>query len=128
VLVNRAPIRNCAALDGPDACPQQWENLKASYVEGVRQCGVCKRNVYLCRTEQDVRLYRGLNYCFDVDATLMASTTSSQAGDDTAGGRAAKGAELPARFLRPPQLDGQSREVAEMATPGRPERRSVGRP
>ncbi len=59
-------IDNCSANDFELICPKKWNELKKSYVEGVRHCDQCDRKVYLCRSDADIRLYDSLHYCIAI--------------------------------------------------------------
>ena len=59
-------IDNCSANNFEFVCPKKWSELRKSYVEGVRHCDQCDRKVYLCKTDDDIRLYDSLNYCIAV--------------------------------------------------------------
>jgi len=45
--VNR--IRNCV-VNFRRVCPETWERLSPTQVEGVKFCGTCSRQVFLCET------------------------------------------------------------------------------
>lgn len=62
-------IDNCSASDFEFVCPKKWSELRKSYVEGVRYCDQCKKNVYLCRTDADIKLYDSVNYCIAISNT-----------------------------------------------------------
>lgn len=64
------PIYNCAGqAQGvkASACPGSWNNLGPGYVETVRKCAACGRNVYLSKDESQVRTYDSLKYAFVID-------------------------------------------------------------
>lgn len=56
-------IDNCSATDFALLCPKTWESLRPGYVDSVRHCDACHRNVYLCRSDDDLKLYDSLGYC-----------------------------------------------------------------
>ncbi len=47
-------------------CPQVWDRLRTTAVEGVRHCPECNRDVYLALTEEDVRKYSDEGRCIAV--------------------------------------------------------------
>lgn len=47
-------------------CPQVWDRLRKTAVEGVRRCPECNRDVYLALTEEDVRKYSDEGRCIAV--------------------------------------------------------------
>jgi hypothetical protein len=59
-------IKNCTAADFEFACPKVWSALKPSLMAAVRHCDHCKRKVYLCTTDADLKLYTSLKYCIAV--------------------------------------------------------------
>lgn len=59
-------IKNCTAEDFEFACPKKWSELKPSMMAAVRNCDHCKRKVYLCLTDADLKLYTSLRYCIAV--------------------------------------------------------------
>lgn len=56
-------IENCANDDFEFICPEKWSELKSTYVEGIRNCHVCKRNVYWCRSPDEVKLHAAVDHC-----------------------------------------------------------------
>lgn len=75
-------IDNCSAADFEYLCPKTWASLRPGHVENVRHCDVCRRNVYMCRTDQDLRMYDSLGYCIaispqQVDDRRRAATVPS---------------------------------------------------
>jgi hypothetical protein len=62
-------IDNCTENNFEFVCPKKWDQLRKSYVEGVRYCDQCKRNVYLCRTDADIKLYDSLKYCIAISSS-----------------------------------------------------------
>ncbi|WHZ15044.1 MAG: hypothetical protein OJF52_001885 [Nitrospira sp.] len=47
-------------------CPQTWNRLQATDVEGVRHCPECERDVYLAMTEEDFRRHSEEGLCIAV--------------------------------------------------------------
>jgi hypothetical protein len=56
-------IDNCSAADFELLCPKTWGSLRPGHVDSVRHCDACNRNVYLCRSDDDLKLYDSLGYC-----------------------------------------------------------------
>ena len=44
-------------------CPLQWENLEKTKDLEVRFCGECNKNIYHCKTDQEVDEHIELNHC-----------------------------------------------------------------
>lgn len=61
-------IENCAVDDFEFICPKKWAELKSTYVEGIRHCHVCKKNVYWCRSADDVKLHVSVDHCIALSA------------------------------------------------------------
>jgi hypothetical protein len=59
-------IKNCTTADFEVACPKVWSKLKPSLMAAVRHCDHCRRKVYLCTTDADLKLYMSLKYCIAV--------------------------------------------------------------
>ncbi len=38
-------------------CPKSWENLKSTVNQNVKFCDECKKNVFLCKTDEDVEYH-----------------------------------------------------------------------
>lgn len=47
-------------------CPQVWDRLRKTAVEGVRHCPECNRDVYLALTKEDVREHSDEGRCIAV--------------------------------------------------------------
>ena len=47
-------------------CPQVWQLLDPTDQETIRYCGECQREVFLCTTEEDLRVHSRLNHCVAV--------------------------------------------------------------
>jgi hypothetical protein len=47
-----AEIRNCSS---PANCKNLWSELLSTPDPTIRQCGVCKKNVYLCETARNLQ-------------------------------------------------------------------------
>lgn len=47
-------------------CPQLWDCLQPTGVEGVRHCPECRRDVYLALTERDFRKHSDEGRCIAV--------------------------------------------------------------
>ena len=48
-------------------CPLEWKNLKKTDDPQVRFCGECSKNVYRCKTEQDMDEHIQLNHCIAIN-------------------------------------------------------------
>ena len=48
-------------------CPLEWKNLKKTDDPQVRFCGECSKNVYRCKTEQDMDEHIKLSHCIAVN-------------------------------------------------------------
>ena len=79
-------IDNCMESNFEFVCPKRWDQLRKSYVEGVRYCDQCKRNVYLCRTDADIKLYDSLKYCIAISSSQYEQRRTPQIShqEDTA--------------------------------------------
>ena len=52
-------------------CPLEWKNLKKTKDSKVRFCGECDKNVYRCKTDQEIDKHIGLNHCIAVNDTTV---------------------------------------------------------
>jgi len=48
-------------------CPLEWKNLKKTKDSKVRFCGECNKEVYRCRTEEDLDKHIDLNHCIAIN-------------------------------------------------------------
>ena len=48
-------------------CPLKWKNLKKTDDPTIRFCNECNKNVYRCKTEQDLDEHIKLNHCIAVN-------------------------------------------------------------
>ncbi|HEX7898013.1 MAG TPA: hypothetical protein VF950_09660 [Planctomycetota bacterium] len=49
------PIRNCG-LSFKFRCPKTWDSLRVTRDPGVRHCEACRKDVYLCVTDEETAL------------------------------------------------------------------------
>lgn len=54
-------------------CPQVWDRLQPTQVEGVRHCLECQRDVHLALTEEAFRLHSEQGRCIAVPVLLNSS-------------------------------------------------------
>ncbi|MEY2907210.1 MAG: hypothetical protein RLZZ408_1681 [Verrucomicrobiota bacterium] len=59
------PIANCK-VEFTFQCPKQWENLLPTDNVDIRFCSVCRRNVYLCDTLEEVHGHAALGDCIAI--------------------------------------------------------------
>ena len=52
-------------------CPLEWKNLKKTKDSKVRFCDECHKNVYRCRTGEDMDKHIQLNHCVAVNEPNM---------------------------------------------------------
>jgi hypothetical protein len=55
-------VRNCQ----PDflfICPKNWETLNPTEQDGVRFCGVCNEQVFLCETDEEMIAHAKAGHC-----------------------------------------------------------------
>ena len=51
--MNATFIRNCNFIL---KCPAYWDELGPTDQEGVRYCGACERKVFMCNTQDELRV------------------------------------------------------------------------
>lgn len=51
-------IKNCGRLFR-FRCPREWTTLDPTEDPKVRYCGVCKQNVHLCYTKEELQNHKG---------------------------------------------------------------------
>jgi hypothetical protein len=51
-------------------CPLEWKNLKKTEDSKVRFCDECNKNVYRCKTDEEIDKHRQLNHCIAVNDVL----------------------------------------------------------
>ena len=56
-------IRNCSFIL---KCPAYWDELGPTDQEGVRYCGACERKVFMCNTQDELRVRIEQNDCVAV--------------------------------------------------------------
>ena len=47
-------------------CPLEWKNLNKTKNSKVRFCDECNKNVYRCRTDEDIDKHIQLNHCIAI--------------------------------------------------------------
>ncbi len=47
-------------------CPQVWQLLTPTEQDGVRYCGECQREVFLCSSEEELQTHAKQNHCVAV--------------------------------------------------------------
>jgi hypothetical protein len=65
-------IRNCD-MEFQIRCPKRWADLLPMGVTSVRYCSECKKNVYFCRSIEELMLRSTQNQCvafFDADTQI----------------------------------------------------------
>jgi hypothetical protein len=67
IRLKRRPkdIRDC---DFEFKCPRYWEQLQETPDSQIRFCGMCNKNVYLCRTQKDLERFAGEKICVAIDS------------------------------------------------------------
>ena len=48
-------------------CPLEWKNLKETKDSKIRFCDECNKNVYRCKTSEDIVKHINLNNCIAVE-------------------------------------------------------------
>jgi hypothetical protein len=56
-------IRNCPLPVFRQVCPRRWEALTQTGRAGVRHCGQCDQNVYLCTTDEETLSHARAGHC-----------------------------------------------------------------
>jgi uncharacterized protein (TIGR02996 family) len=57
-------------------CPQRWDTLQTTDNAAVRHCSQCQRNVYYCRSFQEVRRRADAGQCVAMDSRLARVSLS----------------------------------------------------
>jgi len=57
-------IRNCVFAF---KCEQKWDDMKPTRIHDVRFCLTCQREVFFCRTDQQLREAITLNRCISIE-------------------------------------------------------------
>ena len=52
-------------------CPLEWKNLKKTDNSQIRFCNECSKNVYRCKTDEDMDEHIKLNHCIAVNEPGM---------------------------------------------------------
>ena len=52
-------------------CPLEWKHLKKTKDLKVRFCDECNKNVYRCRTDEDIDKHIQLNHCVAINEPNM---------------------------------------------------------
>ena len=53
-------------------CPLEWKNLKKTKDSKVRFCNECNKNVYRCKTGEDIDNHIQLNHCVAINKPNMS--------------------------------------------------------
>ena len=53
------------------ACPLEWKNLKKTDDSQIRFCNECSKNVYRCKTADEMDEHVKLNHCIAVNEPEM---------------------------------------------------------
>ena len=53
-------------------CPLEWSNLKKTKDSKVRFCGECDKNVYRCKSDEDIDKHIKLNHCIATNGPIKA--------------------------------------------------------
>ncbi|WPB82218.1 hypothetical protein KYC5002_24265 [Archangium violaceum] len=64
------PIQNCQ-VRFQFKCPKQWDSLRETAEPGVRLCGQCHKQVYLCQSTQEAAEHARAGHCVAVPAGLV---------------------------------------------------------
>lgn len=64
------PIQNCQ-VRFQFRCPKQWDALQETAEPGVRSCGECHKQVYLCQSTQEAAEHARAGHCVAVPAGLV---------------------------------------------------------
>ncbi len=57
-------IRNCTFAF---KCDKRWEDLKIGADPDIRSCSACQRDVYFCRTADQLKVAIDLNRCVTIE-------------------------------------------------------------
>jgi hypothetical protein len=49
-------------------CPKRWEELEAGIYPDTRFCNACRRNVYFCKTMEEVSQHASNENCIAIEA------------------------------------------------------------
>ncbi len=71
-LISRVKIDNCPSHQNPNSnCPNQWEALKITECERIRECEQCRRRVYFCSEVLEVDRLRRQGEVIVIDPRLQ---------------------------------------------------------
>jgi uncharacterized protein (TIGR02996 family) len=70
--VDRTDIENCGEPQFKFRCPLKWQAL-APLDEGVRYCGVCRREVFYCASLDEARQHARQGHCVAVASPIPRS-------------------------------------------------------
>jgi len=76
----KTPIQDCKKLF-KYLCPKKWENLEPTEREKVRFCNSCRKNVYLCSSEEEAESYSGVCIALEIPTTVRATSSKFRVGD-----------------------------------------------
>jgi hypothetical protein len=67
-------IRNCV-VKFQRVCPKTWEHLSPTPAEGVRFCGTCAREVFLCISDAEAVTHARAGHCIAKPAPVRRGLT-----------------------------------------------------
>jgi len=67
-------IDNCSELFRL-VCPLSWDKLQRTDDDTVRYCEVCKKNVYLCTSPEQVQAHSFANDCIAVHVRMVETVS-----------------------------------------------------
>lgn len=76
--MNDNPIQNCH-LRFQFKCPKQWDALQETAEAGVRFCGQCHKQVYLCQGKEEAARHARAGHCVAVPVGLVSPESSPDA-------------------------------------------------
>lgn len=57
-------------------CDQQWDDLETQLASNIKFCQQCQKNVYLCKTQEELDYARSLGWCISIERVEVRMYTT----------------------------------------------------
>lgn len=57
-------------------CDKQWDDLEAQIASNIKFCKQCEKNVYLCKTQEELDHARSLGLCISIERVEIRMFTT----------------------------------------------------
>lgn len=57
-------------------CDKQWDELETQIASNIKLCNQCQKNVYLCKTQEELDYARSLGLCISIERVEIRMFTT----------------------------------------------------